>query len=361
MVPIKSYRSEEYNWNFNTTKGLFIRWGKTLEDNPDYSPVGPELMDIEISTSCHGINNSPCKWCYKSNNPAGIYMSVETYKTILDKLPANITQIAFGIGDIDSNPDLEAILKLTRDRGIIPNITINGDRMTDYYYSILGKYCGAVAVSHYNNDKICGDAVAKLVAQTKIEENSLRQVNIHKLLAEETKQEVFELLDRINNSEQYTGLNAIVFLLVKPKGNRNTFTLPRDTSIFKDIITKSIEKKVQIGFDSCSAPLVAYNNTDRINIDSVEFCEAGLFSLYCNVKGKVFPCSFMEEHGNWTEGINLLEPNIDFDKDVWHGKKLKAWRAQLLSSTNSCTHCKLSGSCRSCPGYDITPCKGENK
>ena len=99
------FRSKSYNFNFDRKTGFFRRWGNTLDDDPSYSPVGPEIADIEISTSCNGVGKV-CDFCYKKNNPNGTYMTLETFKVLFSKLPPTITQIAFGIGDIDSNPDM---------------------------------------------------------------------------------------------------------------------------------------------------------------------------------------------------------------------------------------------------------------
>ena len=46
----KCVRSEGYNFNFNKIDGFFARWGKTLEDDPEYSMWGNEILDIEVST-----------------------------------------------------------------------------------------------------------------------------------------------------------------------------------------------------------------------------------------------------------------------------------------------------------------------
>ena len=127
---IQTCKSEDYNWIFNNQNGEFCRWGKTKEDDPEFSPIGPEILDLEISTICNGIDDKPCLHCYKSNNEFGKYMSFETFKIIFSKMNKNLTQIAFGIGNIDANPDMWKIFQYCRDNNVIPNVTINGARMT---------------------------------------------------------------------------------------------------------------------------------------------------------------------------------------------------------------------------------------
>ncbi len=57
---IKFFRSENYNYYFNLNSGMFYRWGKKLEDDPSFSPFGPEIFDCEISTIC----NKGCSYCF---------------------------------------------------------------------------------------------------------------------------------------------------------------------------------------------------------------------------------------------------------------------------------------------------------
>ena len=145
MEEIRKVRSPGYNYNFSTKTGYFERWGKTKQDDPDYSPNGPEIIDCEISTIC----NQGCKFCYKGNTSKGENMSLETFKKLFSKFPKDFlpTQIAFGIGSIDSNPDTFPIMQYCRDNGVIPNITINGSGMTPELYDKLVAVCGAVAIS----------------------------------------------------------------------------------------------------------------------------------------------------------------------------------------------------------------------
>jgi len=153
MCNIKKVRSENYNSNFNYDTGYFARWGKNYEDNPKFSPFGPEILDIEISTICHGINGRPCAHCYKSNTGNGINMNFETFKKLFDKLPSSTTQVAFGIGDIDSNPDMYKIFEYCREHRVAPNVTINGWNLTDEHVKKLSSLCGSVAISLYSQKK----------------------------------------------------------------------------------------------------------------------------------------------------------------------------------------------------------------
>lgn len=335
--------SENYKYIFNKITGEFIRFGKTVKDDPELSPYGPEILDIEISTTCHGPNGIPCECCYKTNTANGKYMSFETFITIFDKMPKTVTQIAFGIGDIDSNPDLWKIMKYCRGKGVIPNITINGARLTDDVIQNLVKYCGAVAVSLYDYD-LCYNAVKKLT------DAGLNQVNIHCLLSKNTYSKCLRVMCDKELDERLKNLKSIVYLWLKPKGGRNTLK-PLDNSLdFKSLIDYAFEKNISIGFDSCSAcnflKMIKNNSNFKSIEQSVDACESTLFSYYINVDGKGYPCSFSEDPDMFN-GINILDIK-DFQKEVWNGKETVVFRDMLL---NTKTTNELG--CRECPIYDL--------
>lgn len=141
----KSIRSAKYNYNFDKKTGFFMRWGELPIDDPLYAP-GPEILDVEISA---GKCSGSCKFCYKGNNASldTNNMTFSQFKTILDKMPKTLTQVAFGICDIDTNPDFFQMMEYCRESGVIPNYTCNGFRVSGKIARKTAKICGAVAVS----------------------------------------------------------------------------------------------------------------------------------------------------------------------------------------------------------------------
>ena len=82
--------SGDYNYIFNYKTGMFVRWGKTKEDDPKFSPIGPEIADIEITTICNGVRGKEkdgkrklCDFCSPFgtlvNTPYGA-LPIETIK-----------------------------------------------------------------------------------------------------------------------------------------------------------------------------------------------------------------------------------------------------------------------------------------
>ncbi len=325
---IKMYTSNDYNWMFDNKTGQFIRWGKTIHDDPNYSPVGPEILDLEISTIC----SQGCKHCYKSNTSTGKIMTYDTFVKLCNKLPKNITQIAFGIGDIDANKDMWKIFDHCVNNNIVPNVTINGYRMKEDYYNNLAKYCGAVAVSKYEDKNICYDTVYKL------SKTQLKYVNIHQLVCEETYDSCFELIEDTKNDIRLTNLYSIVFLLLKQKGRGTEYTLIKDDNKYKKLIDYAFEKNSKVGFDSCFSHIVMNSIKDRKNYKQLEMmiepCESSLFSSYINVDGEYWNCSFVEGNENYNP-VNVLQCE-DFIKDVWYNPEIIKFRNSIINNNRQC-------------------------
>ncbi len=339
---MKVFEKPDYNFFFNEVNGFFVRYGKTIHDDPNYSPYGPEILDLEVSTICKGIDGKPCSHCYKDNNSKGKNMSFEEFKIIFHKIPETLTQIAFGIGSVDSNPDLFKMFEYCRLNKVVPNVTINGDNLTDVEAYLLHKFCGAVSVSCYEPEDICYEAVKKLT------DLNMKQINIHMLVAEETYEKCFGLMRDYQTDVRLRNMNALVFLLLKPKGARNKLTQLKNKKKYKKIVDYAFKHNIRIGFDSCSAPLFLHSVKGNKNFEQLEIvcesCESSLFSSYINVEGKYYPCSFTEEE---EKGIDVLNCN-DFLKDVWFHDDTIHFRESLINQKHD-----ISSSCRECPAFDL--------
>jgi len=350
---IKRLSSRDYNYHFNLKTGAFYRWGRTKEDDPKSGML--EIFDLEVSEICNGIPApgatvaTPCSHCYKSNTKAGKNMSFETFKLIFDKLPQSLTQIAFGIGDLDSNPDLIKMFEYCRHNehnpGVVPNLTINGWGLTDEWVKTLKHHLGGVAVSRYENKDVCYDAVQKL------SDAGMAQVNIHQVVANENLDQCYQLIDDAATDPRLKGLKAIVFLTLKPKGKRNTWTTIKDVKVYRALVEYAFEKGIGVGFDSCSAPtfLAAMKGHPKFEVLSQlsESCESDRFSGYANVDGIWSHCSFTEGLPNW--GTVDLKTITDFNKEVWVSPEVKKFRGCLTCQKND----HIAGEVYLCPVYDL--------
>lgn len=329
--------SKDYNYIFNKNNGAFLRWGNTVEEDPTYCSYGPEIADIEIvAGKCSGN----CSFCYKINNLATEknIMSLDAFKLIFDKLPKTLTQIAFGITDIYANPDFFKIMEYAKNNGVIPNYTTSGNDLDDFAVSESIRLCGAVAVSIVNKEKSY-NAIYKLT------QAGLKQCNIHYMLSDESYENAFKLIDDIKTDERLKNINAIVFLQYKDKNPNAKFHSINDVNKYKKLIEYCENKNISYGFDSCSAGIFLKSITDRKDKDKLEqcvdSCESMRMSIYINVDGIVFPCSFCEDVADWKTGIDMLQCK-DFLTDVWNNEKTVKWRNGLINSmTDGCAKCLI--------------------
>jgi len=335
----KILQSDNYNYMFDKQSGFFARWGKTKEDDPDFSPFGPEILDIEVTTKCKGPGNKLCKFCYKSNTPNGKNMSFKTFKTILNKLPRTLTQCAFGAdAQAESNPDLWKMMDYCRNNSynqIVPNITVAD--ISDETADKLVKYCGAVAVSRYADKEYCYNSVKRLT------DRDLSQTNIHIMISEETFDQAIETINDYKHDERLSKLNAIVFLSLKQKGRGTDFN-PLSMVKFKQLVDLALDTQTPIGFDSCSANKFLASIKGRDNYKQLEQmtepCESLCFSAYVDVNATFFPCSFSTCCSGWDSGIDMLECQ-DFLKDVWFNEKSIQYRQNIIKCGRNCMFYKI--------------------
>lgn len=339
----KVVKSEGYNYVFDKVTGRFARWGKTMEDDPQFAPL-PEILDIEITKSCNGIPNeqgveSPCKFCYKSNTPNGENMSLDTFKKILDKFDIVseekkvncLNQIAFGADATGlANPDLFQMMEYTRLKGVVPNITLAN--ISDEVADKLALLMGAVACSRYDDKNVCYDSVKKLT------DRGMKQINIHFMICESSYDACMETLRDIKTDPRLEKLNAIVMLSLKKKGRGIGFTsLSQDK--YNDIIKYCLENNINFGMDSCGAKKFLDAVKDHPNYEDFkvvsEPCESTNFSQYIDVEGNFYPCSFCEGAEGWEQGIDVKKCS-SFLKDIWYNDRVIQFRNRLNSNCNNC-------------------------
>ncbi|MGD1527118.1 SPASM domain-containing protein [Vibrio harveyi] len=336
-------RSPEYNYNYNMESGHFARWGKELSDDPSYAPM-PEILDIEITTSCAGPANKLCGFCYKSNNPNGYNMPFEHFKTIIDKMPW-LTQCALGAdAQGTSNPDMFKMMEYARTKGIIPNLTIAD--VSKEVAQKLSSVAGAVAVSVY---KHAGFDVAFDSVQN-LSDAGVSQINLHYMISGKTIQDAYRVVDMVMEDPRLSSVNAIVFLSLKQKGRGAKYDYVSQEE-YANLVKYCHEKKVSFGFDSCSAPAYVdsikhLSNAKQLIMYS-EDCESTLFSSYINEKGEFYPCSFTEKwvEGGWESGLDVLAAE-DFIKDIWNHPKTLEFRKALIANVDD-------NGCRNCPAFAV--------
>jgi len=335
----KGFQADDFNYLFNKETGEHMRWGKTQEDDPEFSPYGPEILDIEITKDGCPDN---CPYCYKSNtNSTPKNMTLEQFKYIINLFPKTLTQIALGITGVQSNPDLIPMMQFCREKGIIPNLTLTGTDLTDELAKSLSEQAGAIAVSVKEHDPELGYNTVK-----RLTDLGMKQINVHLVLYEKSYQHMQNVLDAVQRDKRLEKLNAVVFLSVKSKGYAEQGFDSVCDDKFQKLIKRCLTQNIPFGFDSCTAFRflnVIKSDPDipedaKIRMEScVDPCESSLFSGYINEKGEWWGCSFCENIPE-VKPINMLEVK-DFFKEVWYSAPVTEFRKNVLLAHSQCRSC----------------------
>jgi radical SAM protein with 4Fe4S-binding SPASM domain len=326
---IRRRHSPDYNFTGDTVTGLTMRWGGNLEQNP-YCAPWPELADISISNHC----SKGCDYCYRDSKPDRSFLPLEQYCFILDSLSStrwgNVFQVALGGGEPLEHPDFAAIIDATVERGIIVNFTTNGEQLDRTVVKGLQNKVGAVALSASKVAEI-NPAKIKLLTEAGI------KTNIHFILDNHSLPDALALLQGGYN-DLLQGVNGLIFLTYKPKGRaRADACLSWNEPLQKFVaFAQNNQCAIRIGFDACFVPLLL--KYTEVNVDYIDACECGFFSVYIDEKLKVKPCSFGADD---RYSYNLHE--ADF-QTIWE-QKLAGYREMIVNKRcgNECSnkrHCR---------------------
>ena len=336
--------SHTYHCFFSKLDGFNCRFGKTIDDDPSYCGLGPEILDLEVSVNgCVPVPGSTnCRYCYKNNtNAKPTNMTFETFKQIVDSFPKNLSQIAFGITGLQTNPDLPKMFEYCREVGIIPNVTTVGADMNDEMKDVLCKWCGAVAVSCYTGAKeLCYNTIKELHDYAREKYKRDLHVNMHIVVSKDNMPHLKEVLQDIAD-KKVDGLKSVVLLRIKPKGRAAKMDCKIPLSVYEELVTFCLDNKISFGFDSCSATPVmeVLKKLGRPELcSSCEPCESSKLSSYINIKGEYWSCSFAEGT-DFIKPVNVLDYKSAID--WWNGDEVK-----------KCRFC-TNPACKSCPIYDL--------
>lgn len=111
----------------------------------------PESMDVKITNYC----DLDCKFCHEMSDKNGIHADLEILLQKLEDLPAGI-ELAIGGGNPLSHPNIVAFLERLRNKGFIPNLTMNQRHLKKYRklleYLIENQLIFGLGISINNKD-----------------------------------------------------------------------------------------------------------------------------------------------------------------------------------------------------------------
>jgi MoaA/NifB/PqqE/SkfB family radical SAM enzyme len=318
---------DDYFLGFNTQFGIELLSG--INGNPDpFMLKLPSLLDIGIMGHC----TNKCNICYQGDKYED-HMDISDFIKIIDQVKHHTTQVALGgRGDPNKHPEFDQFVMYARRNGVIPNYTTSGIGLTQDEVDLTKEYCGAVAVSNYDQDYTY-EALNRFI-------NAGMKTNIHYVYTRESFREALGIVkgeDIWEGKFNLSKLNAVIFLLFKRKGRATNlveldptyYQLALLCSAIREFANKSSFK---IGMDSC---LVNYyydiiaNLTEEEKL-SLDTCEAARMSAYISPSLIMTPCSFCNEEN----GESLKDKSIE---EVWKNSvPFMTTREVLRTKRNSC-------------------------
>lgn len=325
---IKEIKTDKYQILFNTMTGMEILTGINGHEDP-FILDSPSMIDIGIMGHC--LNN--CKICYQGdiNIPN---MRFEDFKIIIDQCKDHINQVALGgKGDPNKHEDFEKILQYCRVNKVVPNYTTSGNGLTDTEVYISKIYCGACAVSMYNQDYTYKALNMFIERQMK--------TNIHFVLSTETFDDAIKILngeDIWKKKFPIDKLNAVVFLLFKPQGcgsdKKHLCLSNEQIKQFSELLLKP-KCIFKVGCDSCLINKVTkareLTEPEKLFVDT---CEGSRMSCYISPDMKFMPCSFGNKD---VYGTPIINDNTI--QKIWdNAPQFKAFRKVLKDNPASCPY-----------------------
>jgi hypothetical protein len=268
-------------------------------------------------------------------------MKLDEFKKLVDFMPKNLSQIAFGITGVYSNPDFFDIMSYAKSIGISPNYTTNGVDLDDKAIDKTLELCGRIAVSCYEGAKeICYNTLKRVGERAKAL-NKKFPCNIHIVLSKDTYGHVMDVLNDAKEGK-IENLGAIVILRIKPVGRAKMLDCVIPKEYYDNIVKFCLDNNIKFGFDSCGAKQVERVLCELDKEDLVTFiepCESSKFSSYFNWKSEYWSCSFCE---NNHDIMNALDPfKFNSFSEFWNSDEIKKVRFP-----EKCA-------CASCPWYNL--------
>ncbi len=352
---MKLYIDKKYNFYelFNPNNGTLIRSDVESTNQTPLMRSFPELIDIGIMGHCEAGKTGICKRagidCYQNgSNSIKKNMQFDDYCWLITQCENKVFQVALGgCGDPNKHECFAEILKVTSEKGIVPNLTTSGYNLSDTEIVEIKKYCGAVAVSFYSryvNGKETNQSTIQSIMKL-VEAGCI--TNVHYVVSKDT---IDEAIIRLKNNCFPDGISAVVFLLYKPVGLGMKNKMLTNSDRLGEFIfyATKVQHPFRVGFDTCFTSALV--QSDSISVQSIDPCEAARFSMYIDSELCAYPCSFGIELNEFRYKLKPYTIQDAWDSDVFNKFRTNiSDKCKGCSKNNTClSGCKLNLDCELC-------------
>lgn len=289
-----------------------------------------------------------CSHCYTDSSPdAGQDLSFEEVKKRIDSLAAmKVFHLAMGGGEAFLREDLLDIARYARARGVTPNLTTNGQFMTEDIARECAGLFGQINLSvdgvsvgrrqPFGEDKtgLAEGALAHLV-------KAGCRVGLNVVVTRET----FDELDAIAAFAHENKVSDIELLRFKPAGRgtadylKHRMTPEQRLELFPKVLKLTEKYQLPIKLDCSSAPFVCHHSPDKERMQAFDVmgCIGGISLLGADEQGRASACSFYPD-----EGKDILQ--LD---ELWEDpKSFVEFREYPENAAEPCRSCDYLMVCR---------------
>ena len=352
-------------WRFETFGGILA-----LEDPPMLVHVDRAFMEdlglgpsplweqpetpllsapLEVHFSVTNACSLGCRHCYMdSGNREEGELSAADFKKVVDLLAeTGVFHMALGGGEALERPDFFELAQYVRDRGIVPNLTTNGQLLTRE----IAEQCRIFGQVNVSIDDIAnpgdGPRNSEALAMAVRAVDNLLEAGVNVGLNCVVIRQNFDHLDEVFAFAGERGLADVEFLRLKPagRGRQDYFSMrltPTQNEEFFPLI-RDLSQKNQVAakIDCSFVPMFCWHQPDKGLMEqfSVYGCEAGNVLLGVRSDGRFAGCSFCTGDESIFDVRRLWEHSE-------HLKRFRNWEDQAPAPCRTCTYLAIcKGGC----------------
>ena len=253
----------------------------------------PETVDVAITQKC-GFG---CSFCYQDSTADQLEAPMELIESLLTAFDEPPYQIAYGGGSPTTHSEFSAILRLTREAGIVPNYTTEGLGVTKEVADATNLYCGGVSMTYHSWKG--EDWFTKMFA--KFNDKIHVQKNIHLIFDRDVVKNLDFLVDL--QESMSTTLSVILLAYYPDVGRGTAELLPSHSTLhvdFPESCKRAVESGMKVAFSEGLLPYFLRRNLLDV---SNAMASEGRYSCYISEYGAMRKSSFTKP--DWYEAAGV--------------------------------------------------------
>jgi radical SAM protein with 4Fe4S-binding SPASM domain len=312
----------------------------------------PTEVHFAITNKC----SVGCPHCYMdAGTKDDGELDTASFKRALDILTQmNVFHIALGGGEALERPDLFEIAQYAREKGLVPNLTTSGSKITPDIAKKM-KIFGQVNISLDGVGQTYG--VFRDKDMFEIADNAIDclikagvPTGINCVVGKDNFDNIAELFEYAAKKQ----INEIEFLRLKPSGRGMEKYLQQRTThsqntLLTPLLAELSEKfKITAKIDCSFVPMFCYHNPPPEMLEAMATygCEAGNVLLGIRSNGTVSGCSFLK-----SSGFSVFDLRSGLHNEG-HFEKITNWVQKAPQPCKSCNYLNIcKGGCHAVSEY----------